>query len=64
MTRLRRAELLVSFGAALSLVILLSQIGGQPLVRTPLPSLTNGERLVDVQTFPVTRRMVKHMVLH
>jgi hypothetical protein len=64
MPKLRRVEFLISFGAALTLVILLSQTGEPPSVRSPFRSLTNTERLVDVQTFPVTRRTVKYMVSH
>jgi hypothetical protein len=64
MTKLRRVEFLISFGATLTLVILSSQTGEPPSSRSPFRSLTSSERLVDVQTFPVTRRMVKYMMSH
>jgi hypothetical protein len=64
MTRLHRIEFLISFGAALTLVILLAQTGEFPSVLSPFRSLTNSERFVHVQTIPVTRRMVKYMMSH
>ncbi len=65
MPNLRWAELFISLSTVLGLVILLGPHGGQfPIVRSPLQSSTRSERLMDVQSLPVTRRIVKHMLLH